>query len=391
MMFSPSRIFLVITVIGVGLAALFLLTPNRGRQNAPLNQTIVPPKQTSDTGNLPSNAFLPPSRQEEIPPLPVQQVAPPQPLSDAPSIPEFTDLSELEEIIMPERIVPFKETELLPFPEVGRNELTIDSNGISNVAEYSLFLATNAKDINFDYQKFNTVLKDKYGIALMPVPLVEKALKENDFNLIRDSIPVLQEFMSAHVAFQKTIRTKEEMIQAIQASIGFGELTRELLKKAGEVSRNTLLRADFEVFYEKYKNTVRFYNQKLRKQYGDFSFRQKEHPLYAFLDVFGLGKIARAQISWMGGKWKVIWFCTCNPDLGRIVQVIGQVPSPPLYTNAAIDASILLVGTMPGAWVLGAYVPISPLPCFQLPTPCVNVASASQVPVTSGITWSAPP
>lgn len=376
-MYGRRSIGLILTVIFAGggiffaaSKALTTLTKN-ANQASPERTTGVDDKEAIKYSPSPFNAFLEPIK--SYIPNPVYSDG--SRTEEQKNLPQILSLpSDISSVGIPGVAIPKPTSsqnlsllETLPIPQIGLEEIIIDPAGIKNAEEYGTFLARHAKEVKFPEEKMKRILKDDKGITLMPMRIIEKGLKENDFEKIRESLSLLKEFVAARMEFGKLMKVTGDTIEMHQKMLGFDVLTIELLDKASQVATRTLSKQDLESFYQKYKNTASFYNREFYSKYQGLSVKQ--NPWYAFLDVFGLRKITHAVGPILAGLITKTVACTCDPN-GYAFIVGPPFPGPFYITYAQVLSNPLYtVGVIDTVWILGYYSPGAV--CMQIATPCV--------------------
>ena len=384
----------VITIKVSGIIALgsvilatigFLIFKKSGNQeNVKQNTNQESEKKLDAGGNkslAPTNAFLPPLPLSLYREEPRIFIPPPQetsPLIQEPSLTtsSFTDLSKIKDLISPPTLVPPRQDEILTLPEVLENDLLIDQGGVKNLQTYLEYFNAHSGEINFSYgEKFASVLKDESGIPLFPVELIEKALKENNFASIHNSLSIFKEFFSAKINFLKSIKVWGDALEINKIMIGLDKLAIDLMDKALDFESGKITKTDFEDFFKKYKATGLFYNFQFTEKLNASSSIQSRGFINDLLAIFGLTKIARALGFPFGGLIAFSIPCFCSFGVSMIV-------GPPIGGNFYISFATMASPAFfpfkqvhPGAYILGNYVLGSP-GCWQPAPPspvCVPI------------------
>lgn len=381
-MFDPRKLLIIGGIMALGVLAVVLLVlpglhrPRLGENQLPAaGQQSVPPSSAP-----PQNALLPSS--QAIPrgtnlniitkgQLPPGFVIPelPKPQYGA-SIPSFEDLRK--KVASSAAPPPSPKSELLPLPEVADSEVSVDPSGASSTRSYVEFFVPHYADIVFDAKRFESVLKDENKLPLLVPQLVEKALFENNFSAIHDSLLVFQDYIGAKLSFLKSIKVNTKMIALSKEMIAFDKLTLDLIQKTFDAENHKISASELKDFYRKFNETTNTEHNQFLKEFNAVSLNNQDNFFEKFFDtvadVLGLKKIAVAQFEPpFGGMIGAPIFCLC--DLGFWIFVGPPVPpaTGSLFVPLSFVASPLFFpfkSLRPGAWWLGLYFP-SAIPCLE--------------------------
>ena len=375
----------IIALGGVILATIgFLIFKNQNIQKSTSqNNNQEPERSQADSNKFlpPTNAFLPP------PPLSLYrepQTVFVQPPKESPIIPpttslgtsSFTDLSKVKGLVSPPTFVPPRQDEILTLPEALESDLVVDQGGVKNLQTYLEYFNAHSSEINFSYgEKFTSVLKDDNGVPLFPVDLIEKALKENNFASIHNSLSIFKEFFSAKIDFLKSIKVWGDAIEINKVMVGLDKLTMNLVDKTFAFESGKITKVNFEDFFKKYKATGLFYGFQFTEKLNASSSIQSRGFMNDALAIFGLTKIAHALGLPFGGLIGLTVPCLCSfgvslfigsPSVGNFYISFATIASPALFAFKAIH---------PGAWILGNYVIGSP-GCWEPAIPvCILIGT----------------
>jgi len=243
-------------------------------------------------------------------------------------------------------------------PDVSDSELTIGADGAASPLDYVMAFNADYKNIDFDYSRFNTVLKDDSGVPLFIPSLIEKAITDDNFSEIRDSLEVQRDFANADIALMRSIKVSDGAVSFDKEVIGTEELTVQLADDALDVSSGDLSRKDFDSFNNSFSLIV-------EPLHDDFA-RDMEVALSAgsprsegFLGSFAdmISPIALADTpgvsSHFGGKITAIEpaivavFVTISPPVPAEITVPDAFLATPLFFS--------MKSMVPGSWCIGLY------------------------------------
>lgn len=243
-------------------------------------------------------------------------------------------------------------------PDVSDAELTIDAAGASSSLAYIIFFNNHYKDIVFDGNQFSTVLKDENGIPLFIPSLAGKAIADNNFSEIKNSIIIQKKFANAEIVFMRSIKVTGDAIILNKKAIGAEELTVDLADKALAVASGAASQKEFGDFYASFSLTASQANGWYVDTMRALASAQKNSPTnnpFSFLwDTLGLGAVAHAQVPF-GGPVLAIFpmpflfgsYVTIGPPVPTIVFVPWAFLASPLFFPTKTFAV--------GSWWLGLY------------------------------------
>jgi hypothetical protein len=269
---------------------------------------------------------------------------------------------------------PAQRVTMLSLPDISNSEMVIGENGVSSTIAYATYFNNNYKNIGFNGARFNTVLKDENGIPLFIPALAEKALADNNFGEIKDSLIVQKDFTSAEIAFMKSIEVTGNMVDFDKQIIGSEELTVDLADQALGVVYGDVSRKEFSDFYAAFLTTIAQANSHYVNEVQAVSLvPHKEAPTSPILSFFltYLSPVAYAQVPFGGPVLTII----PNPVLQGAYVTIGPPVATVVFVPWAFLASPLFFPTKTlaiGSWWLGLYSPGSQLIIMagtSLPTP----------------------
>ena len=349
--------------------------------------------------------FIFPSPQAPIQPAPVTTaLAPPTPTSSpraqTPAIirpqPSVGKVSPIALPTIPVPIPIFTPTitpltsDLLTLPTVNISELNIGAGGASNLPSFVSFFTENRTSIQFDLARFNTLLRREHNIPLLPVELIEKALADNNFAGIHESLVNYRDFLLAKINYLKSIPVKDAAVVLNQYMIGADRLTINLIDKAFEHESRLFTKFQLQDYLEKYLNTIAAYSQRFRSAGLTKSDYEPAAALHEFQKALAyFVPVARAQAGTLpfGGLITIIEECTCTGGY-LFYMTPGYIPAPapgPIFISYATIASpLLFLNKMPfpGHWILGNYL-LTPGTCHSAAL-CVPVGGFIGIVVMAG-------
>ncbi|OGY65416.1 MAG: hypothetical protein A3A04_01140 [Candidatus Harrisonbacteria bacterium RIFCSPLOWO2_01_FULL_40_28] len=249
---------------------------------------------------------------------------------------------------------------LLELPIVIDNEIRIDSRGIASLSDYVKYFADRAhKEMNFDRKKLANILKNNSNVPLFPADLVDKGLREGNFNTLIPSFLITRDFIEAKISFLREVRIKRELIQYHKTMIGVERLTLSLVGKVLEKESGTLSHADFVDYYRRYQETIVHYRRQFNKDYHAAA-RGSGSIFERISAVFIPRTQALGADIGFGGLITLIENCECEGDLEISLRTVGVTSLSPLHISIATLSSPLFYQyklLAMGTWFLGFYNP----------------------------------
>lgn len=271
-------------------------------------------------------------------------------------------------------------TALLALPNVPDSEIVISPSGVSTAISYLAYFGANLKNINFNDEEFGNVLKGKNGVLLSVPGLIEKAIADNNFPEVANSLTIQQKFIKAEVIFLESIPVSGNAVAINKENIGLEELSSGLVDKALAVAAGSLSRNDFISYDNQFNATAEAARQGFVAQSGVLSLNKTPSFFDRILAALGIGTAAKAQSADapFGGMVTVLEPCPCS--LGTVVYVGPPVPADLFVPDAFLLTPLFFADkTMSiGAWWLGLYDDISP------PIPCLVPSGAACIPIDLG-------
>jgi hypothetical protein len=264
-----------------------------------------------------------------------------------------------------------RQSDLLPIPDVPDSELIIQPDGVRAKDEYLNRFALTAAEIDFDFSRFSSVIRDEHGLFLLPQELITAGIADGGLARVLSSLYTLRDFIEAKVVFFRSIPVTGEAIEVNRSMIAVDKLTLLLIDRAVAAANGTLSLEDLSRYTEQYAATVAFYSEAFQRGEAlgvgapDLFTRLLNH----FSIFISPVRTARAQSAGLpfGGFITTIQECTCLA--GYMMWLTpGYNPEPGTYTffiSYATIASPLLYlykVPLPGHWILGNYLP-APGPC----------------------------
>jgi hypothetical protein len=246
----------------------------------------------------------------------------------------------------------------LSLPNVSDSELTISPDGAASPLDYMIAFNADYKNINFDHSRFDDVLKDDNGVPLFIPSLVERAIADNNFSEIKDSLRVQRDFANADIALMKSIKVATGAVSFNKEVIGTEELTVQLADDALDVSSGDLSRKDFDNFNDSFSQTV----EHLHDDYAHdmeiaFSIKSRRSEGFWKNLTNAISPVALADVpgvtSHFGGKITAIVpaifavFVTISPPIPAEITVPDVFLATPLFFS--------MKSMIPGSWCIGLY------------------------------------
>jgi hypothetical protein len=242
-------------------------------------------------------------------------------------------------------------------------------SGASTALDYLIHFNTNAQKIAFNGKNFDDVLKDKNGITLFVPDLIEKAISDDNFREVANSLKVQQEFIEAEINFLEAMPVTGAAIAINKENIGLEELTDGVIDKALAVAAGALSKNDFINYYNQYDATVGIARQNFSAQVALASSPKSESFFSRVLGMLGIGSTAKAQTTIIpfGGQITFLQPCPCT--LGFNLVLGPPVPADLFVFAALLETPLFFADKtmVPTAWWLGLYDPEIQIPCAQLP------------------------
>lgn len=391
-------IFLIGAVLGIGLILLAALGPiekhktEKPQEDKPFLLSLPAERaQFSDSASQPPNA----SRTTPSTPAPLTNAFLPWSQNPAPTLtpenlqtltaPFTAPFSELGKQRSTVAASPASETmpvfgatasaDILPLPSVNDEELTIRNEGFRTTQEYLSYFAAHSRNIPFSFEKMGNVLKDEYGVSLLPFALVERALADGNYSAVRPSLDVYRELTEKEISFLRSIPVTEDAAELNRKMIAFEKLYLMLDEKFARLSAGEIPRSEFDSWYERYQRTAAYHHGVLAK--GLDIARREKGLLYRIARFVGLGELAVAITPSpipFGGLITLVTPCDCPPT-GLQAKVGPPVPGVYYFTTPFMKSPLFFPfkAVHPKAYTLGLFVVVSaPLTCLKLPT-CVEV------------------
>ncbi|TSC68668.1 MAG: hypothetical protein G01um101466_356 [Parcubacteria group bacterium Gr01-1014_66] len=158
---------------------------------------------------------------------------------------------------------------ILAYPAVARDELYISAEGAGSRREFiERFLLAEKDRVQITSTEYTRLMKDKNGIVLFPVALIEHAWAENDFAGIHNSLAILKSFFQRQEERLRMLPVSESGIGAGQYILGFNRLTVQLIEKALGREQNTISSADFSDYFISYKQTQKLFQREMQSAFS---------------------------------------------------------------------------------------------------------------------------
>ena len=274
-------------------------------------------------------------------------------------------------------------TSTLAIPAVSDDDIAIDPSGVSTVIDYLSYFSKHSSEIAFNGLRFKTVLKDKNGVTLPITGLIKKAITDNNFKEISNSLAVQKDFTAAEIIFLKSIKVTNDAVALDKQAIGTEELTLDLANKALDVASGTLSLADFENYNLQFSAVVATAHQNLVAQSGVLSLGKQKDISIAdrILHFFGLETLAVAQTTNTPFGGQVITIVPCDCDVGDWVTIGSPVPASLFVSYAFLSSPLFFpeYAYYEGAWWLGLYLSTPMIPCNSEIAECGPIGFGGEI------------
>lgn len=355
-----------------------------------LTSPLPPGKDVvSSSASVPGNAFLPNPQQPifDNPKIPGDNSAPeklfPRTANSSTEYrpPSFQDLKDFVVQTAP------ASTSLFPspppqatvaLPSVSDAEIAVDPRGATTAMEYVEYFVTHFRDIQFDNQKLESVLKDENRLPFLPIALIEKGIQDDNFSGVRDSLLAYREFIQARISFSKSIKVSAGAIDLDKKTIAFDMLALSLIDKASAPGASP--NEEFKSFFAGFKAKAFSENQNLLKTFGILAFLRPSDFFSSFLNRFGLSAAFAQGYEEFGGQIGTPIYCSCAagflvsvgppspPKSGSLFVPIASISSPLFFPFKSLEV---------GSWWLGLDFQSS-IPCMvYVGKSCVNQGNGS--------------
>jgi len=275
--------------------------------------------------------------------------------------------------------------EILPLPQISDAELTTAEDGVSTIDAYLEYFATHGNEVKISQAQYETALKNEYGVLLLPQELVERLLRNNNFDEVRSSFEFFRDFIANKILFLRSIKTRGEATEVNRTVIAIEKLTLELIEKAVAAGVGKIDKSELQEFYRKYQNTTAYYNFNFRMKAG-LGIRKKGTLLNDILGFFGIKQRHYAEAATIlpfGGMINTIIPCTCS--FGTSI-IVGPPRPANLYMSYLFMSSPLFYAYKSikiGAWILGNYATGGT--CLEyIGTTCVPINSPQGTVIMAG-------
>jgi hypothetical protein len=278
----------------------------------------------------------------------------------------------------------------LSLPDVPDADIVIDPSGVSTTLAYlAYFNAHTATGIVFNNSRLAGVLKDQNGVMLFPQGLISKAIADNNFGEVHDSLVIEKDFVIAETTFLKSIKVTGSAVALHKETIGTEELLSDEINKALAVGSGQLSTSNFLTYENQFSLTVQNAHAQLLASSGVLAIAPRQNWLDHLLAFLGLR--AEAQVTGnipFGGP--IVTPIPCPCDAGFWIIVGTPVPAT-LFVPVAFLATPLFYldkSLAPGAWWLGMYDPTVEIPCVSgVPPACAPIGTGGEIIMvgTSGI------
>jgi len=257
-------------------------------------------------------------------------------------------------------------TTSLSLPNIPDTDVVIDPSGVSTQRAYLSYFNEHAPSgIVFDNRRFAGVLKDKNGVMLFPQQLINKAVTDNNFEEVHDSLVIEKDFITAEISFLKSIKVTGDAVALNKETIGVEELLSEEVDKALAVGSGETSLEDLLSFRTQFSALVQNDHAKLLASSGVLSIASPQSWFDRLVTLLGAKAKAEDGVDTpFGGPIGVPVLCTC--DAGYYI-IVGEPSPADLFVPIAFLATPLFYNdhsTAPGAYWLGTYDENAEVPCL---------------------------
>lgn len=353
--------FGIVVAIGIAGVASFYFLSGSGASSSRRSPVFAPMMSSPSAAGplLPSNAFV--SRGGGDISLPNEIGPGPGPVSVTTSTPAASGtISPPPSSAQPQNnsvsasSSSISSSDLLTMPDVPDSEMTITASGVSTTLDYLLYFSSHAQHIAFDPGKFEGVLKDSNGIPLFVEPLIEKAIRDDNFSEIQNSLAIQKEFITADISFLRSIPVTGSAVALNREAIGAEELTDDLADNAVAVYDGTMSRQQFIDFYHSFSATAGQLNAQYTASLQSMASDSRHHGdrFFAF-STFIPTALAQGVTTPLGGQVVTIF----PAILASIVTIGPPIPAVVIVPDAFIASPLFFSfkALVVGAWWLGIY------------------------------------
>jgi hypothetical protein len=276
-----------------------------------------------------------------------------------------TTLDQVQQIIAQSTPTSTSETQSLAIPDVPDSDLAIDAKGASTLQSYLVYFNENsAKGVVFDASKFKDVLKDSDGVVIFAPSLISKALTDNNFSEVHSSLLAQKDFITAEIAFMKTIKVTGKAIAVNKEAIATQELLLGTIDKAFAVESGSLSKSDFVSYYSKFETTINGAHREFLAEATAPALPAGQTWFTIADNFFGERALAQSPFEQFGGEVIAVIPCPCSLSLW---VTIGPPGPAELYVPFAFLA----------VWWLGQYD-------LDVPVPCLEYVGVACAPIGEG-------
>ncbi len=252
-------------------------------------------------------------------------------------------------------------TPTFALPNIPDSEIAISSSGVATTMGYLIYLSTHPSGVSFDPQKFSAALKQGTSTPLFIEDLISKAVADDNFSEISSSLLIHQGFINAEINFLKSIGVTGNAVTLDKETIGFEELTLDLINNALAVGSGKMSESDFLNYYQEFNRTASLANQQLLGQVGLLPSPSGQSWLVPTAFAQGAG------VPFGGPIVGVPIDCLC--DFGLLVIIGPPVPAQLFVSYLFLETPLFFLdkSLLPGSYWLGLYNPLAPIPCAELP------------------------
>ena len=205
----------------------------------------------------------------------------------------YNDLAYTLPVPMAKNFFLPKGQKALPYPSVAISELTIQKNGARTLRDFITQIILRSAQVKLSKERYDALLKDKQGIILLPVPLIERALAKKNFTEVRPSLLILKDFIGEQEQFVRSVPVRANNASAGKLIVGFQRLTMNLIDKALDREVGKVSAQEFQNYFLAYTYTANnFYNSMENAKSIALS-----PDIPARHEVFSLGRFMESELQ----------------------------------------------------------------------------------------------
>jgi hypothetical protein len=269
-------------------------------------------------------------------------------------------------------------TALLTIPTIPDSQITINPEGVATIIDFLEYFNTHYSAVAFSAQNFSGVLRsgNGTGTVLFTDELINKAIADNNFAEIHNSLQVQENFTNAEINYLRSIKVTGDAVATDKETIGFEDLTLDLINNAFAVEAGTMSKGSFLNYYQSFNATAVLANQQLM---GTVVLASK-HLAPKSSNMFGPTALAQGVTGLPFGGIDILPPIECSCDLAILIEIGPPAPASLFVPDIFLASPFFFPfkSTIPGSYWLGLYLP-APIPCNAGLTSCAPVGAGGAV------------